>query len=164
MIWTILATGPSLTLAQADSAYAAGKVIAISDAVRLAPWANALVSSDAAWWAFHKPKFGGRRFSAAKVEGAEQLEGVPSGTNSGALAIRVARHLGATRIHLFGYDGHGSHFFGPHPAGLKNTTESQRLVHAEQLRQEIAACRRDGIEIVNKTPDSAWRCFDLVAA
>lgn len=50
--------------------------------------------------------------------------------NSGVFAIRVARYLGARKIILLGFDGHGSHYFGEHPSPLKNTTEARRKVHA----------------------------------
>jgi hypothetical protein len=48
-----LASGPSLTTE--DVNYVRGKaiVLAINDAIRLAPWADALHSSDSIWWQKH---------------------------------------------------------------------------------------------------------------
>ena len=45
-----LASGPSLTTE--DVAYVRGRatVIAVNDAVRLAPWADVLYSNDSTWW------------------------------------------------------------------------------------------------------------------
>jgi uncharacterized Rossmann fold enzyme len=74
------------------------------------------------------------------------------------LAIKVARHLGAKRIVLLGFDGHGAHFFGPHPDEkrngftLKDTSEARRKVHMEQHRAEAEECRLSGVEIFNCSP------------
>ena len=108
------------------------------------------------------PDFAGRRFSHGSAEGTERLPYcVPSGTNSGALAIKVARHLGAKRILLLGYDGHGTHFFGPHPEQrrglfkLNNTTDKRRHIHILQHRQEAEECARAGVEVWNCSPGTA---------
>ncbi|WP_411887349.1 hypothetical protein [Hydrocarboniphaga effusa] len=161
MNFAILATGPSLTKAQANAVCEKFTVIAISDAIRLAPWADVLVSSDAAWWRHHQPSFEGRRFSAQEYEGCEQIAGVKSGLGSGALAIKVARFLGAKRIILLGYDSHGTHFFGKHPQPLKNTTQSQRMIHRDQLAEESRICQREGVEVVNATPGTMLQCFRI---
>ncbi len=47
-------------------------VIAVSDAYKLAPWADALVSQDRPWWNYHRPEFAGRKFSG----GNQAIEGV----------------------------------------------------------------------------------------
>lgn len=52
------------------------RVIAVSDAYKMAPWAEALVSADAVWWRYHKPRFEGRKFSIGKYEGCERLKDV----------------------------------------------------------------------------------------
>lgn len=163
MLWIVLATGPSMSQAVADSVRGRGKVIAVSDAYRLAPWADALASTDAAWWRHHKPEFAGRRFSAVNVEGVERLPTMPDGLNSGALAVAVARHLGATRIVLLGFDGHGTHYFGEHPEPLKNTTEQRRAIHMLQHDREAQACRRAGVQVWNCTPGTAIKSY-LVAS
>ncbi len=91
MLFIILATGPSMSTGVADSVRGFGKVIAVSDAYRLAPWADVLVSADSAWWYHHKPEFEGRKFSAANMERIERIEGIHGGVNSGALAVAVRR-------------------------------------------------------------------------
>lgn len=154
MTFAVLATGESLTQAQVDSVRHL-RVIAVSDAYRLAPWAEALVSADGAWWRHHDPVFPGRRFSAKGDIGTEHLDGLPSGLNSGVLGIRVARHLGAKRIILLGFDGHGSHFFGLHPEPLKNTSEAVRRIHAQQHMREASSCNYYGIQVINCTPGTA---------
>lgn len=150
-VFAILATGPSLTIAQADAVRGL-RVIAVSDAYKLAPWAEVLASADAAWWRHHKPDFDGRRFSVMNVDGCERLVGKHAGINSGVFAIRVARHLGARKIILFGFDGHGQHFFGAHAAPLVNTTEARRKIHALQHQYEYEACRDAGVIVVNCSP------------
>jgi hypothetical protein len=151
--FAVLATGPSLTQEQVDAVRHL-RVVAVSDAYRLAPWAEALVSQDAKWWRFHRPEFAGLKFCGAwePPEGVQPVKGLPTGCNSGVLGIRVARLLGATRILLLGFDGHGSHFFGLHPAPLKNTDEVRRLAHIEQHRQEAHTCQWAKVEVVNCSP------------
>lgn len=62
-------------------------MIAVSDAYRLAPWADVLVSSDRAWWRHHQPEFRGRRFSVVEFPGVDKFHGSTTGTNSGLVAI-----------------------------------------------------------------------------
>lgn len=154
MKFAVIATGPSLTVDQVEAVRQL-RVVAVSDAYRLAPWAEALASQDARWWRHHTEamQFAGLKFCGSwePPEGCRRVEVAP-GMNSGVLGIRVARILGATSIVLFGFDGHGSHFFGPHPHPLKNTPEGRRLAHIEQHRQEAEDCKRIGVGIVNCSP------------
>ena len=50
MIFSILATGPSMSQAVADRARELGSVLAVNDAFELAPWADGLVANDINWW------------------------------------------------------------------------------------------------------------------
>lgn len=156
MLFAVIATGPSLTQAQVDAVRHL-RVVVVSDAYRLAPWADALVSADKAWWKFHNPDFPGRRFSALPEAGMdlEVMEGIPMGSNSGLWAIHQAVKLGATRIILLGFDLGGTHFFGEHPAPLKNTKPERFEVFKRQFEQH----RPKGIQIVNCTPGSALKCY-----
>jgi hypothetical protein len=127
-----IASGPSLTTE--DCEYVRGKAtaIAVNDAVRLAPWADVLYSSDRGWWHANKlgKDFAGLRVKVATkpwvktdvrkyplresgivvlknygIEGLElQPDGIRNLQNSGSAAINVAVHLGAKRILLIGYD------------------------------------------------------------
>lgn len=162
-MFIILASGPSMSQTTADAVRGRGTVMAVSDAYLLAPWSDVLVSSDAAWWRHHHPVFAGRRFSAHGGEGTEVIQGVPGGSNSGVLGILVARHLGAKKILLLGFDGHGSHFFGDHPEPLRNTSAPRRRVHAEQHKAQAREAVRDGIEIVNGTPGTVLTCYPQVS-
>lgn len=157
MICAILATGPSMSQAVADSVRGRCTVIAVSDAYRLAPWADVLVSSDRAWWRIHDPEFAGRKVSGVPVQGIELAEGNVSGSNSGLVALKFAVQMGATRVLLLGYDMGGSHYFGDHPAPLKNT-KPQRF---EVFKQQFANYRPKGVEILNCTESSALRCYPM---
>lgn len=156
MMWAVIASGPSLTPAQVEQVRGL-KVVAVSDAYRLAPWADAMCSQDWAWWNHHNPEFAGRKFRGCPkdVEGVEKFPDVPSGCNSGVLGIRVARFLGATEIVLLGFDGGSSHFFGAHPTPLKTTSEARIPVHHEQHRQEAHACKWAGVKVWNCSPGTA---------
>ena len=158
--WAVLATGPSMSQAQADAA-CAFPCVAVSDAYRLAPWAEALASVDAAWWSAHPAAIDhpGRKFSTHLSfqkcpEGVERMPHV-TGENSGLFGCKVAVHLGATRLILLGFDMGGSHFFGSHPAPLKNT-KPERF---EVFKRQFAGYKPRGVEILNATAGSALTCF-----
>lgn len=160
--FAILATGPSMSQAVADAVRAAGvHAVAVSDAFRLAPWADALVSQDRAWWAHHQDalQFDGMKFAGQEVAGVNRVEPggiITTGTNSGLLACHVAVTVfGATRLLLLGLDMKGSHYFGAHPQPLKNTTDARYAVMREQFRR----WSHKGVEVFNCTPGSALTCF-----
>jgi len=176
-----LGSGPSLTAD--DAAYCRGraKVIAVKDAVRLAPFADALYACGAdysEWWTRVGPTladFAGLRYTldplasawgatvleATGVEGLElQPSGLRTGRNSGYQAINLAVHLGASRIVLLGYDlqraSDGTdHYFGDHPHGRKPPFEEFRPWYAT-LVAPLAAL---GIPIVNASRRTALDCF-----
>lgn len=156
MLFAVIATGLSLTQAQVDAVRPL-RVVVVSDAYKLAPWAEALVSADKAWWRHHNPEFAGRRFSAlpAPRMDLEIMTGIPMGSNSGLWAVHQAAKLGATRILLLGFDLGGTHFFGEHPEPLKNTKPERFEVFKEQFNRY----RPKGVEIINCTPGSALKCF-----
>jgi hypothetical protein len=158
--WAVLATGPSMSQEVANSVKGRCKVVAVSDSYRLAPWADAMASSDAAWWKANPAakEFAGRKFSAAQIDGVEKVdfEGpITSGSNSGLLAAHVAWKLGATKILLCGFDLHGAHFFGLHPVPLKNTKPGRFEVFQEQFRR----FKPRGVKVLNCTPGSALRVY-----
>lgn len=158
--WAVLATGESMSQEMADFVCGKCKVVAVSDAYRLAPWADALVSNDSNWWRNHPLalEFTGRKFCGAQFKDTERLPPhgrFPAGTNSGIQGMRVAEMLGATRILLLGLDMRGTHFFGKHPSSLKNTTSKRFKVHIAQFE------RWSGCEVINCTPNSALRKFPM---
>lgn len=157
MIWTILATGPSVSQEVADYIKGKSKVIAVSDAYKLAPWAECLVSYDRSWWRHHidAHSFSGERFCRFECREAKKfnVSDMPLGCNSGLMGMFRAREYGATKIILLGFDMHGSHFFGRHPDQLRNTTEKRFKDHLNQFN------RWRGPEVINCTPNSALKKF-----
>lgn len=161
-VWCVLATGPGMSQAVADQVQGRCKVVAVSDAWRVAPWAAALASTDAAWWLanhealeFDGPKFGAMP-SFRAVPGVEIMP-VDTGTNSGLLGLMVAVKLGAKRVLLCGFNmSHpGEHFFGRHQLPLKSTTAARQ----EVFKRQFANYRPRGVEIINCTPNSALDAY-----
>jgi hypothetical protein len=159
--FAVLATGPSMSQELADYVRGKCKVVVVSDAIRLAPWADALVSNDRNWWETHKAaaKFAGPKFASVSLPGGVQAlprDGLfGNGLNSGLQGMRVAKLLGATKILLCGFDMGGSHFFGPHPHPLKNTTAKRFVKHIEQFN------KWRGCPVINCTPRSALKQFPM---
>lgn len=185
-----IASGPSLTTEDVESVRGQ-VVIAINDAVRLAPWAQVLYSSDSLWWDRYKgmPKFQGLRFKVSpspfrvenkKQPGKEHLIGVNTlrnagepgisfeadtvctGKNSGHAAVNLAVHLGAKRILLLGYD------MGPHK-GRHHFYDKDPVQHNspyQMFRKYMATAvqplKDAGIEVLNCTRQTNLECFPLV--
>jgi len=138
--------------------------IVVNDAFRLAPDADALVATDAAWWKANPDalQFVGRRFSVCPPSrGVERLLSslVKSATNSGLLGVHVAiRIFFAKRVELYGFDmsaDNGAHYFGPH-VGLANTLPRRFDVFKAQFAAYPIPA---GVTIINRTPNSALRCY-----
>lgn len=183
-----VASGPSLT--EDDVAFCRGKalVIAVNDGCRLAPWADVLYASDADWWKLHKgvPSFAGLKYScsesAASVPNVQILRqtghdglerdptGIRTGRNSGAAAINVAVHLGASRVLLLGYDcatdrKGREHFFGPHPTGLRNG--SPYRLFRQMFDSMVQPLKAAGVDVLNcsrRTELTAFPRADLLVA
>jgi hypothetical protein len=170
MTFAILATGPSMSQALVDS-LAGLRLVAVNDACRLAPAAEAIVANDRRWWQAHPEalRLPGRKFSAHPPPGVERVEitqHIQTGTNSALLALHVAvRVLGGKRVLLYGLDlsaERGAHFFGPHPAPMPNTTPDRFNV----FRAQFAAYKPTlpkGVEVLNATPGSALQCFPFAS-
>lgn len=160
-LFAVLATGNSLTAPQVASVRSL-RVVVVSDAYQAAPWAEALVSQDRKWWEANPDalKFAGRKFAVRPVAGVEKVEPggcIQSGTNSGLLALEVAKRLGAKAIAMFGFDLHGTHYFGPHPPGLKRTDEEGFRRMRRQFHQWAPSAL--GLRIINCTPGSTLTAF-----
>lgn len=152
-------------------------MLVVNDAYRLAPRANWLYACDDRWWRFHHEAvtavFQGERWTqdeaAAKRYGLNWIQGksepglsrdpnvIHHGANSGYQAINLAYHFGAKRIILLGYDMHGSHFFGEHPAELP--VKSSFSVFLANFPQLAADLKAEGVEVVNCTPGSVLHSF-----
>lgn len=158
MIFAVLCTGESLK--QEDVDYLQGRcgVVAVSDAYVLAPWADALVSYDQAWW-IHKEHKDALAFAGPKYHCAPNWQNSdftcvhPGGGNSGVLGLTVAHRMGATKILLLGADGKGSHFFGKHPKGLRESDATRFSVMSKQY------AKWKGCPVVNCSPVSVLKCF-----
>ena len=163
--WAVLATGPSLTQQVADTCRAAGLCIAaVSDAYKLAPRADLLVSTDPRWWKHHPeavaldvPKFAAS-MHFNQVHGVEPCTDLGTHINSGLLACHLAVKHGATRLLLCGFDFRPGHFFGNHPAPLANTSPARY----EAFQKQFAGWKPRGVTVVNCTPGSGLRAFPLV--
>lgn len=179
-----LGGGPSLTQAQADRLRGRARVIAINDAWRLAPWADALYACDWRWWRKHDgvPGFAGLKVTLSnslghlddwpeirvlKNAGTEGLEltpiGLRTGRNGGYQAINLAVHLGAARILLLGYDMKAAadgrtHWFGDH-AEWPTRPSIFRDVFLPHFEGLARALDEIAVDVVNCTPGSALDVF-----
>lgn len=154
MIVAVLCTGPSLTQADVDYCRGRCKVVAVSDAIYMAPWADALVSYDKGWWWAHKPDFKGPKYHChvEKIEGIEMFEPRPG--NSGTLGLAVSLNMNPDRVVLLGADMKGTHYFGKHTkAGLRNTNAMQ----FRAMKNQFANFAK--WPVVNCSPDSELECF-----
>lgn len=170
----ICASGPSM------SRSIAGRVreemlptIVINNTHELAPWADVLYAADAAWWDVHAQtalKFAGIKVTAhdstvhkavmllqpTGVEGFDPRPGkIRTGNNSGYQALHLAIQAKAKRILLFGYDMHGSHWFGKHQPPLRNTDPGSY----ENWIARFEGLKDQGAEIINCSRGSLIRCF-----
>jgi hypothetical protein len=183
----ILASGPSMSQEVADQvARAAHRTIAINTTIRLAPWADMLYAADAAWWNRHWKEvksFQGLKVGTADFDpppevltlfrsGVNGFDPDPaklrSGKNSGYQAICIAVHAGAKRILLYGFDCHGAkdkrtgryeqHWHGEHPSPLRNHGETIYSSWVDRFN-ELAKLLPKDVEVINRTPGSAIKCF-----
>lgn len=174
-----LAGGPSLTQADVDVCRGRARVIAIKDAIRLAPWADVLYACDAKWWKHYGDalQFPGQRFTldhfasqwaeVLRNTGDTGLElapgGIRTGKNSGYQAINLAVHLGARRIILLGYDmqpaGARDHWFGEHPW----KTRPPYALFLQLFPSIVEPLKAIGVEVLNASRVSALSCFPRVA-
>jgi hypothetical protein len=155
------------------------RVIAINTTFRRAPWADVLYACDETWWrAYHEEARGSflgelwtqdeqaRRYRGVSVVPSRDAPGlspipgvVHQGGNSGYQAIGLAVQAGARRIALLGYDYHGPHWHGAHPAGLTNPSDDLMARWVGRMVPLADDCARVGVDVVNCTPASALRCF-----
>lgn len=178
-----IATGPSLQQADVDQCQG-HPVIAIKDAVTMAPWADVLYSCGqdrSKWWQrMHATAvvsaFKGHRFTLdpivarqgwatlLKHTGESGLDNDPgsvrTGRNSGYQAINIAVHMGASKIVLLGYDMQPAadgrdHFFGAHPTGNRPTYDE----FARWWPTMVEPLRAQGVTVINATRTTALDVF-----
>lgn len=135
-------SGPSLTENDCRTAEASGHpIIAVNNSWIRVPTARIIYASDHDWWKKNHQKItiGAERWTnnrKAEVDyRCKRIAGL-SGYNSGLAAILLARHLGASRILLLGYDcqatGGQAHWHAPHKGN--NPNEISYRIWAKQFR------------------------------
>lgn len=178
-----IATGPSLQQADVDACQG-HPVVAIKDAIQMAPWADVLYSCGqdrSKWWQRTHgtaivERFKGHRFTLDPVvarqgwatllknSGEGGIDTDPSslrtGRNSGYQAINLAVHMGAAKIVLLGYDLQADtdgrdHFFGAHPTGNRPPYHEFLPWFASMLEPLTAL----GITVINASRVSALDVF-----
>jgi hypothetical protein len=165
-------------------------VIAVNDTYKLHPWADVLYCGDGEWWHVHKgaPEFEGERWAAyndkyrpEEMRKAAELYDIKLiyamygdgfspkpdtlhyGANSGYAAVNLALHFGCKTIVLTGFDMRyidgKCHWFGLHAFGSNPKSDfTDWLTRFEGA----AATVPDDVRIVNATPGSALRCFEMM--
>lgn len=181
-----IATGPSLTADDCEYVRGRARVIAINDAYRLAPWADAVYGTDARWWHWHKgvQGFTGAKWSLEHSQwwnyrelypdvqrlrnsGPDGLEHDPTalrnGRNSGFAAINLAYHYGASRIVLLGYDmqptGKRQHFWAENNGEHPNKSRSPYAQFRRRFESLVKPLQKRGVSVINCTRTTALTAF-----
>lgn len=175
----VIASGPSLTVEDVTYCRDRAHVIAVKDAIRLAPFASCLYGCDATFWQRHKglPEYTGAKYSIdpraaghgphlLRNTGETGLEleptGLRTGKNSTYQAVNLAVHYGVRRILLLGVDmGHTPHghkyFFGNRPSHQQLTSPfAAMLLLWPTLIAPLAAL---GVTVINCSRTTALVCF-----
>ena len=181
----ILGCGPSLASVDMRAVRDSGaRVIAINDAILLAPWADVGYFCDLEWWDARgrqvREVFHGRLVTLENaIAGVKRLRntgergletdpcGLRHGSNSGYQTIGLAHHLGVSRIVLCGYDlrVHGDRLHAIEGHRRQDADTFDRLLkdvmlpNFESLVEPLAAA---GVSMVNATPGSRLRCWQMI--
>jgi hypothetical protein len=184
-----VASGPSLApedCALVEAARAAGSVnvVVVNDCWRLLPRADCLYAADRKWWDTYiaavragssselwtTSRDGAAKHGLRYIETADGCQPLPldrpvisKGSNSGFQAIMLARHFGASRIILLGYDmqrtGGKAHWFGNHPRPLTQGNPTNWIARFNDGAPALAA---EGTEVINASRPTALSCFPRV--
>jgi hypothetical protein len=180
---TVVVIGGGSSLTPDDVAFCRGKarVIAIKEAIELAPWADALYACDDKWWRFHAgyPAFTGLKFAlepqsvawpgvqVLRNAGDDGLELDPTalrtGHNSGYQAVNLAVHLGVSKIVLLGFD------MWRGPSGKQNWFDKPGL-HVDspyplflmRFASIVEPLKAAGVEVVNASRFTVLTAFPRV--
>lgn len=176
----ILASGPSLTPAVAAAVAHLPRVV-VSDNFRIAPDADLLYAADVEWWAQNPDAldFKGLKVTIGDANPWPQilrmrdtgpigfdpsLNCLRNGGNSGYQALHLVMHSRPDRVLLCGYDMHaknGYHWFGKHPAPLRNTHPDDFVLRAQRFLLLAEAATERGIEVINCSLGSAITAFPI---
>jgi len=135
---------------------------------KAAPWADVLYAMDRKWWEVHledvRKSFVGERVSRAKLLhrfGVTHLETFKHYNNSGAAAISLAAHRGASTIILLGYDCQYTdgkrHWHGDHPRGMGNAGSIVKWMRG--FEELATALEKAGVRVLNATRETALTCW-----
>lgn len=179
----VLATGPSLTAEDVD--WCRGwPCIAVNDAWKLAPWADALYACDFRWWEHHVDAVAASGFAGQlwtyrwpqrlrptiRMVAGEHGGGLSTkpgfvrfGANGGHQAMHLAFNWGARRIVCLGLDGGPaagrSHFFGDHPKTLYRAPPIAEWHAAfDVLAKDL---RAKEVEVINCSPLTNLKCWPV---
>lgn len=184
---TVVVLGGGSSLTQSDVDYVRGKarVIAVKEAYQLAPWADCLYGCDAKFWRFYHgvPEFAGLKYGLddetnppepwpdlqiLRNTGTDGLEldptGLRTGYNSGYQAVQLARHFGAAKIVLLGFDmwrgpNGQQNWFGWHP----NHLESPYPIFLQAFASIAEPLKTAGVEVVNCSRFTVLNVFPRMA-
>lgn len=181
----ILGGGPSLTQEDVDYCRGKARILAIKEAYQLAPWADVLYAADSSWWHYYQgaPTFAGLKFgiqgalvaphdakmslypdvAVLRETGVDGLEldpgGLRTGYNSGYQAINLAKHFGAARILLLGFDM----WAGPDGANWYQVTrpkhDSPYPLFLKAFSTLAEPMRAAGVEVVNCSRQTLLKAF-----
>jgi hypothetical protein len=178
----VIANGPSLKKQDVDLCLGGGKVVAVNDAYRLAPWADVLYAADHPWWERHAAETWGfigdkwtcNEIAARKhdlkhipvrsdVSWSTSKEYVASGGNSGFQAINLAFLMGAREIILLGFDYSTDetgkkHWFGSHPGPLNKDSNYRDWLR--RIKKAAPEIKQSGCRVINCSRVSAIDCFE----
>lgn len=176
MTVAILASGASMSREVADAVVGRVPTIVINNTFELAPEADLLYGCDAKMWQHYEgalafrglkvtidPSLSARSVKLLHNSGQSGYDPDPAnlrtGLNSGFQALQLAVHAGASRILLLGFDMHGSHWFGDHPAGLQDSDANVFARFIAEFDAVAPTYAELGVDVVNCTPGSALTCF-----
>ena len=179
----ILGGGPSLALVDLEK-LRGQRTIAVNQAYKVAPWADALFYGDAEWSRYNWDglcTFAGLKVTTVRedlgkpaIHVVERIMGTPGiclaahrlawNLSSGACAMNLAYHFGVRRIILLGFDMHrerGDNWhkdYDSQPYHARPTAQSYRkyLTAFPHIAADLARMK---VDVVNATPGSkitAW--------
>lgn len=178
----VLASGPSMTAADAEYVRGKARVMTVNSTWRLAPWADAHYTNDhdllaaqlsemaqharGEIWCGHPTwrHVGVRSIPYDKrVRGVSRVPGVLAwGGNSGYAAMNLALQFGAAQIVMLGFDqsaAAGAHWHGEHP------DEYRKAFNWPMWSERFAEAARDyvrlGVDVVNCSRHTSLACFRM---
>lgn len=163
------------------------RALVVNTSFRRALWADALYACDKGWWEGRdrtdqptyleqaratfsgslwtqdedaSRKYGLNLVRSERKPGLCRRPGVVhQGGNGGFQAIGLAYQAGAVRVYLLGFDMHGGHWHGAHPAMLNKSNPFPEWLRNYALL--APDCKAAGLEVINCTPKSQLKAFPM---